>query len=185
MLHVLLFILKILGIILLAVLGLILAGVLLALFVPVRYRADGSFYKISRGEACISWLFRTFRVTASWEEKLVVTVKVLWLQPFQETLWEREPETEDTGNEDPWAGMDDCFPPYGPEGEMSGAGRFPGGSGHRSGGRTGGSRHTCGPGAGNGPYGRASGSRGGESRSSAAADRGWRKQKNARPAWNG
>ena len=39
MLHVLLFILKILGIILLAVLGLILAGVLLALFVPVRYRA--------------------------------------------------------------------------------------------------------------------------------------------------
>ena len=122
MLHVLLFILKILGIILLAVLGLILAGVLLALFVPVRYRADGSFYKISRGEACISWLFRTFRVTASWEEKLVVTVKVLWLQPFQETLWEREPETEDTGNEDPWAGMDDCFPPYGPEGEMSGAG---------------------------------------------------------------
>ena len=122
MLHVLLFILKILEIILLAVLGIILAGVLLALFVPVRYRADGSFYKISRGEACISWLFRAFRVTASWEEKLVVTVKVLWLQPFQETLWEREPETEDTGNEDPWAGMDDCFPPYGPEGEMSGAG---------------------------------------------------------------
>ena len=43
MLHVLLFILKILGIILLAVLGGILAGVLLALFVPVRYWADGSF----------------------------------------------------------------------------------------------------------------------------------------------
>lgn len=122
MLHVLLFVLKILGIILLAVLGLILAGVLLVLFVPVRYRADGSFYKVSRGEACISWLFRAFRVTVSWEEKLVVTVKVLWLQPFQETLWEREPEMEDTGNEDPWAGMDDCFPPYGPEGEPSGAG---------------------------------------------------------------
>ena len=122
MLHVLLFVLKILGIILLAVLGLILTGALLALFVPVRYRADGSFYKVSRGEACISWLFRAFRVTASWEEKLVVTVKVLWLQPFQETLWEREPEMEDTGNEDPWAGMDDCFPPYGPEEEPSGAG---------------------------------------------------------------
>ena len=122
MLHVLLFVLKILGIILLAVLGLILTGVLLALFVPVRYRADGSFYKVSRGEACISWLFHAFQATVSWEEKLVVTVKVLWLQPFQETLWEREPEMEDTGNEDPWAGMDDCFPPYGPEGEMSGAG---------------------------------------------------------------
>lgn len=122
MLHVLLFVLKILGIILLAVLGVILAGVLLALFVSVRYRADGSFYKVSRGEACISWLFRAFQATVSWEEKLVVTVKVLWLQPFQETLWEREPEMEDTGNEDPWAGMDDCFPPYGPEGEMSGAG---------------------------------------------------------------
>ncbi len=122
MLHVLLFVLKILGIILLAVLGLILTGVLLALFVPVRYRADGSFYKVSRGEACISWLFRAFRVTVSWEEKLVMTVKVLWLQPFQETLWEREPEMEDTGNEDPWAGMDDCFPAYGPEEEPSGAG---------------------------------------------------------------
>lgn len=122
MLHVLLFVLKILGIILLAVLGLILTGVLLALFVPVRYRADGSFYKVSRGEACISWLFRAFRVTASWEEKLVVTVKVLWLQPFQETLWEREPEMEDMGNEDPWVGMDDCFPAYGPEEEPSGAG---------------------------------------------------------------
>lgn len=122
MLHVLLFILKILGIILLAVLGLILAGILLALFVPVRYRADGSFYKVSRGEACISWLFRAFQATVSWEEKLVVTVKVLWLQPFQETLWERGPEAEDTGNEDPWAGMDDCFPAYGPEEEPSGAG---------------------------------------------------------------
>lgn len=122
MLHVLLFILKILGIILLAVLGLILAGILLALFVPVRYRADGSFYKVSRGEACISWLFRAFQAMVSWEEKLVVTVKVLWLQPFQETLWERGPEAEDTGNEDPWAGMDDCFPAYGPEEEPSGAG---------------------------------------------------------------
>ena len=122
MLHVLLFILKILGIILLAVLGLILAGILLALFVPVRYRADGSFYKVSRGEACISWLFRAFQATVSWEEKLVVTVKVLWLQPFQETLWERGPEAEDTGNEDPWAGMDDFFPAYGPEEEPSGAG---------------------------------------------------------------
>lgn len=107
MLHVLLFVLKILGIILLAVLGVILAGVLLALFVPVRYRADGSFYKVSRGEACISWLFRAFQATVSWEEKLVVTVKVLWLQPFQETLWEREPEMEDTGNEDPWAGQEE------------------------------------------------------------------------------
>ena len=50
MLHVLLFILKILGIILLAVLGLILAGVLLALFVPVRYRADVSIEGKPDGE---------------------------------------------------------------------------------------------------------------------------------------
>lgn len=184
MLHVLLFILKILGIILLAVLGVILAGVLLALFVPVRYRADGSFYKISRGEACISWLFRTFRVTASWEEKLVVTVKVLWLQPFQETLWEREPETEDTGNEDPWAGMDDCFPPYGPEGEMSGAG---------------GSQEdpVIGPGAGQEEAGIPVDQEpemvhmaellgaGEESPDRLPQQTGWRKQKNARPAWNG
>ena len=43
MIHILLMILKVIGVILLVILGLILAAVLLILFVPVRYRADVSF----------------------------------------------------------------------------------------------------------------------------------------------
>ena len=42
MIHILLMILKVIGVILLVILGLILAAVLLILFVPVRYRSDGS-----------------------------------------------------------------------------------------------------------------------------------------------
>ena len=42
MIHILLMILKVIGVILLVILGLILAAVLLILFVPVRYRADVS-----------------------------------------------------------------------------------------------------------------------------------------------
>lgn len=40
MIHILLMILKVIGVILLVILGLILTAVLLILFVPVRYRAE-------------------------------------------------------------------------------------------------------------------------------------------------
>lgn len=122
MLHIVLFVLKILGILAAVVLGSVLACALLVLFVPVRYRADGSYHKSPRGEACISWLFRAFRVTASWEEALVVTGKILWIQVFRETLWEETPEREEEGNEDPWAGLDGCFPVCEPEDEPPAAG---------------------------------------------------------------
>ena len=51
MIHILLMILKVIGVILLVILGLILAAVLLILFVPVRYRADVSFEGKPDGEA--------------------------------------------------------------------------------------------------------------------------------------
>ena len=46
MLHILLIILKIIGILLLSILGLLLVCLLAILFVPVRYRADGRFRSI-------------------------------------------------------------------------------------------------------------------------------------------
>ena len=46
---VILMILRIVGIALLVILGLLLAVVLAVLFVPVRYRADGSFHEAAHG----------------------------------------------------------------------------------------------------------------------------------------
>ena len=44
MLPIILFILKLLGILVLILLGLVLGVLLLILFVPVRYRIEGSYY---------------------------------------------------------------------------------------------------------------------------------------------
>ena len=51
MIHILLMILKVIGIILLVILALLLTAVLLILFVPVRYRADVLFEGKPDGEA--------------------------------------------------------------------------------------------------------------------------------------
>ena len=61
MIHILLMILKVIGVILLVILGLILAAVLLILFVPVRYRVDVSFEGKPDGEAAVSWLLHLVR----------------------------------------------------------------------------------------------------------------------------
>ena len=54
-------ILKVIGIILLVVLALILTALLCVLFVPVKYRAVGSFYNTDiRAKAHVSWLFHLF-----------------------------------------------------------------------------------------------------------------------------
>ena len=56
MIHILLMILKIIGIILLVILALLFTAVLLILFVPVRYRTEVSFDGKPDGEAAVSWL---------------------------------------------------------------------------------------------------------------------------------
>ena len=54
-------ILKVIGIILLVVLALILTALLCVLFVPVKYRAVGSFDNTDiRAKAHVSWLFHLF-----------------------------------------------------------------------------------------------------------------------------
>lgn len=93
MLHVLLLILKILGIVLLAVFGLLLLAVLLVLFVPVRYRLDGSGDKDRKGygsgDALISWLlhFATFRAVYG-EDGLTVRARILFFTLFEDTVFE-------------------------------------------------------------------------------------------------
>ena len=90
------------------------------------------------------------------------------------------------GNEDPWAGMDDCFPPYGPEGEMSGALAVPKEDLVIIGGPDRGRKLMipAASGAGNIHMAELLGA-GEESPIVCRSRPGWRKQKNARPAWNG
>ena len=47
-------ILKIIGILLLVILGLLLFVIISVLFVPLRYRAEGSFYEKLKGSASVS-----------------------------------------------------------------------------------------------------------------------------------
>ncbi len=68
MLHILLLILKIIGIVLLCILGLLLLGIACALFVPVRYRIEA------------------VRKEGAEEPPVTVTVKVTWLLHFINVL---------------------------------------------------------------------------------------------------
>ncbi len=77
MLHIILFILKILGLLVLIVLGLVLAVALLILLVPVRYQAEGSYDGKVRGKARITWLLHILSVSAQYEEDLIVRVRIL------------------------------------------------------------------------------------------------------------
>ena len=79
-LQVLLLILKILGILFASVIVLLLVSLLLVLFVPVRYRAQGHKAEDYGIDARISWLLHIFRVRIRYakEEKLSYEVYFLW-----------------------------------------------------------------------------------------------------------
>ncbi len=70
-------ILKIMLFVILGLLGLLLFLVLLVLLVPVRYRADGSFYGKPRGKACVNWLLHLVSLNIKYEEKLNMQLKIL------------------------------------------------------------------------------------------------------------
>ncbi|MEY8352046.1 DUF2953 domain-containing protein [Lachnospiraceae bacterium 54-53] len=76
MLHIILFVLKILGLLALVILGLLFAAVLLVLFVPVRYQAKGSYYGKLKGNVRFSWLLHILSVTVSYEEDITAAVRL-------------------------------------------------------------------------------------------------------------
>lgn len=82
LIHILLLILKIIGIIILSVLGLVLLVCALILFVPVRYRAAGDYHKRLTGKIHIGWLFNLIRFNASYDEEFNATAKVLWFRLY-------------------------------------------------------------------------------------------------------
>lgn len=87
MLEIILNILSVLGIVLLALVFLLLAALLLVLFFPVSYRANGrktaDKMELSAG---MNWLFGLVRVRCAYPEPGTLTVKLLWFKLFQTKL---------------------------------------------------------------------------------------------------
>lgn len=93
MLHIILLILKILGILILALLGLILTVLLLFLLVPVRYRLWGQYEGQPRGRAAVSWLLHILSVRLVYEEQAVLTVRIFGIKVLRRQVWpEEEPD---------------------------------------------------------------------------------------------
>lgn len=68
MFHILLFILKIIGMILGGILGILILLTLLVLLVPLRYRSEGSYYGRPAFRVVVSWLFHLFHVCVRYDE---------------------------------------------------------------------------------------------------------------------
>ena len=67
MLHIILLILKIIGIILLSVLGLLLLGIICILFVPVRYKGTGNWSQEKHGKVVVSWLLHILSIHITYD----------------------------------------------------------------------------------------------------------------------
>lgn len=78
MIHILLLILKIIGIILLSVIGLLLLAVLSVLFVPVRYKAKGDYHKEFTGKLHEGWFLNALSQDASFDKELKARARVLF-----------------------------------------------------------------------------------------------------------
>lgn len=98
-------ILKIIGILLLVVLGLILFGVLSVLFVPVRYRAEGSVYESLKAKASVSWFLDLISMKVSYDGEMQTDLRILWFHPGRETNEEDADQAESSRTE---CGMDEA-----------------------------------------------------------------------------
>ena len=114
MLHILLLILKVIGIIFAVILGILVLLVCVVLFVPVRYdlkaASEGTFAR-TRMEAKATWLLHLVRVKLCYEDKkLSWQVRIAWkkIQSGQEEkkTIEAEVETHDEELEDDWEDLE-------------------------------------------------------------------------------
>ena len=94
MLHILLLILKWIGIVLAVFLLLVLLLINLGLFVPVRYRADASSQKdieTLEAEFELSWMWKLFFLTACWKKgKADMKIRIGWKYLFSEEKEEQK-----------------------------------------------------------------------------------------------
>lgn len=77
MIHILLLILKIIGIIIAILLGLVLLILGVVLFVPVRYRGSAEFYGKPKGSAVISWLLHAVSLSIDFDAKTGTSVHIV------------------------------------------------------------------------------------------------------------
>lgn len=91
--------LRIGGLVLLGILGLLFLVLLLVLFVPVRYRIQGSFYGEPKGWAGVSWLCRVLCVKAVYENRLIVTARILGFRVFRMEKVFGKGDVDKTGDE--------------------------------------------------------------------------------------
>lgn len=75
-----LLILKWIGMILLGILGLVLTLILLVLFVPVRYRAGGSYYAELKGKASVSWLLHILSLSVVYDGEPDVAIRIFGIR---------------------------------------------------------------------------------------------------------
>lgn len=100
MLHVLLLILKIIGLLLLGILALLFGLVLLVLLVPIRYQVKGSFYGKPEGFVKVTWLLHILSVAAAYQEDLQVSVKLFGFRLFRDSGEADEEADEDEFEEE-------------------------------------------------------------------------------------
>lgn len=118
-------ILKIIGILLLVILGLLLFVIISVLFVPLRYRAEGSFYEKLKGSASVSWFLHLISLKISYDEKAQVDVRVLWFHPGREKAEKAQDRAETPERAEPVTGRAYAdFPEEADETEKSEADAF-------------------------------------------------------------
>ena len=88
LLHILLFLLKLIGIVLLVILGLIVLILAIILLTPIRYRIGASKYQTIQAEGKVMWLFRliemVFKLDTGAEEgkRLHLSFRIAWLKLY-------------------------------------------------------------------------------------------------------
>ena len=88
LLHILLFLLKLIGIVLLVILGLIVLVLAIVLLTPIRYRIGASKYQTIQAEGKVPWLFRliemVFKLDTGAEEgkRLHLSFRIAWLKLY-------------------------------------------------------------------------------------------------------
>jgi hypothetical protein len=97
MFHVILLILKIIGLLLLAILGLLLLVILIVLLVPIRYKVNAEHGETIRVEGRANWLLHLVRARVSHIEGIFhIRVMVLWFTLF-DNLEPKQPKEKKPG----------------------------------------------------------------------------------------
>lgn len=99
MLHIILLILKIIGIICLVLLGVLFLLLLTVFLVPVRYKGQGAYFEKPSGSVKVTWLLHIISATVSYKEELEVVVRLFGFRILPSKKTEGAPKEEADGRE--------------------------------------------------------------------------------------